>query len=81
MMHLTQSLRPSRYCFVKDILEEDFEEIYNRLEESGILIFEVLNMLSACTVIFDELGYTEENEDNRFLRYAITGVIEEYLSV
>ena len=36
-------------------------------------------MIAYCQSVFDDLNFSEENEENRFLRYAITGVIKEYL--
>jgi predicted AAA+ superfamily ATPase len=36
-------------------------------------------MKKYCQSVFDDLNFSEENEDNRFLRYAITGVLKEYL--
>jgi hypothetical protein len=37
-------------------------------------------MITACEEVFDELKFAEAAEDNRFLRYAITGAIYEYLN-
>jgi hypothetical protein len=80
MNFLTEDLRPSRYNYVLNILESDFEIRYNHLIETGLLIYEVSNMIKYCQSVFDDLNFSEENEDNRFLRYAITGVINEYLN-
>jgi hypothetical protein len=36
-------------------------------------------MINYCNSIFDDLRFVEENEDNQFIRYAITGAVSEYL--
>ena len=79
MKELTEDLRPSRYNYILNILELEFEDRYNQFSESGLLLFEISNMIKHCNPVFDDLNFSEENEDNRFLRYAITGVIKEYL--
>ena len=76
---LTRDLRPSKYNYIRRIVDEEFEETNNQLIESGLLQFEVINMIAYCQSVFDDLNFSEENEENRFLRYAITGVIKEYL--
>lgn len=76
---LTQDLRPSKYNYICNILEEEFQVTYQELQESRILKFEVVNLVNKCKPVFDALLFTEENEDNRQLRYAITGTISEHL--
>lgn len=79
MTQLTEDLRPSRYGYIQQLLESEFEDKYNHFTESGLLLFEISNMIKHCNPVFDDLNFSEANEDNRFLRYAITGVIKEYL--
>ena len=67
-----------RYDYLQDVLEEDFEETHLTFHVSGILVYELLNLLAACAHLFDEFGFPE-NEDGRLLRYAVTGTIAEYL--
>jgi len=78
MNFLTQDLKPSRYNYIHNLLETEFEIKYNQIIESGLLLYEVSNMIKYCQSVFGDLNFSEENEDNRFLRYAITGVIKEY---
>ncbi len=80
MEELTKAYRPSRYNYIVNILEEDFEFAYQQWQKSGILLHEVINLINYCIPVFDSLGFTEENEDNRQLRYAIAGTIDKYLS-
>lgn len=78
MSVLIEDLKPSRYNYILHILESEFEEQYNQFTASGLLLFEISNMIKHCNPVFDDLNFSEENEDNRFLKYAITGVIKEY---
>jgi hypothetical protein len=80
MGFLTEDLKPSRYNYILNILESEFEKKYNQFIESGIVLCEVCNIIKCCQPVFDDLNFSEENEDNRFLRYAITGVLGEYLN-
>jgi hypothetical protein len=80
-MNPLKSLEPDdreRYDYLLLVLEEEFEETHLGFHISGILIYEVLNLLSACTHLFEEFGFPE-SEDSRLLRYAVTGTISEYL--
>jgi len=80
MEELTKPLRPSRYNYLKEILEEDFPTVYERFRQHGILTTELINLVTACDEVFDELNFSEENEDDRYLRYAIIGAVHEYLN-
>jgi hypothetical protein len=79
MEALTRELRPSKYNYVKEILETEFEENYKRYLEIGVLTYELVNILEACFQAFELIPLTDENEDDRQLRYLITGVTAEYL--
>ena len=76
---LTQDLRPSKYNYIINLLQEEFESTYNQLQESGTLKFEVINLINQCQSVFEDLNFSDENEDNQFLRYAILGTMSEYL--
>lgn len=76
---LTRELRPSRYNYIINLLEQEFEQEYKLLQQSGLLQHEAVNMISYCDSVFNDLKFSEENEDNRFIRYAICGAISEYL--
>lgn len=78
MDELTKELRPSKFNYLIFILEEEFEADYYRLKESGLLTYEVINLIEICTPVFDALSFTVENENNRHLRYSITGAVKEY---
>lgn len=76
---MTKDLRPSRYNYILNILETEFEKDNDQLVQSGLLQHEAINMISYCNSTFDDLRFAEENEDNQFIRYAITGAVSEYL--
>lgn len=78
MDELTKDIRPSKFNYLISVLEEEFEPDYYRLKESGILTYEIINLIEVCRPVFNALGFTEERESDRHLRYAITGVIKEY---
>jgi len=77
---LTKDLRPSRFNYICNALEDDFENTFHQLQKSGTLRLEIVNMITECNPVFEQIGFTEENENSRALRYAITGTISEYLS-
>jgi hypothetical protein len=79
MNDLTQDLRPSKFNYIRNILEEEFESSYQQFLGSGILQFEVINILHHCKKVFDTIAFTEDSEDSRELRYIITGSISDYL--
>lgn len=76
---MTKDLRPSRYNYILNIVETEFEIAYKQLLQSGLLQHEIINMINHCNSTFDDLVFVEENEDNKFIRYAISGVVSEYL--
>lgn len=80
MEELVKPLLPSRFNYLKEILQDEFLNYYTRLEQAGILRTELVNMVAACDPVFDELHFSVANEDDRFLRYAITGAMYEYLT-
>ncbi|MBS1526061.1 MAG: DUF1896 family protein [Bacteroidetes bacterium] len=79
MQRLTEDLLPSRYLYLKELLEEDFAASYASFRRIGVLTYELVNMVEYCRPVFDGWGFSVENEDNRQLRYAITGAMDEYL--
>lgn len=76
---LTKDLRPSKFNYLLMVLEEDFERDYQQFREAGILTYETINLIAACNSVFEALGFTTDNEDDKQLRYAITGIVKEYL--
>ncbi len=77
---LTKELRPSRFLYIRSVLEEEFVRDYERPRDTGTLTYEILNMMEACKGIFDELQFSSENEDARHIRYAVIGQVHDYLN-
>lgn len=78
---MTQDLKPSKYNYIHNIIKEEFEDAYLRFVASGVLRYEVINLINYCRSVFKDLNFSKENEDNRFTHYAIAGMIGEYLQV
>jgi hypothetical protein len=76
---LTRDLRPSRFNYMRELLEAEFERDYRRMLSSGILTYELINLIGACEPIFEVFTFGEENEDSSELKHAVTGMIAEYL--
>lgn len=79
MNGMTADLRPSKFNYIKDIIEDEFPKDFQRLHDSGVLIFEVINMIASAKDVFDKIPLTEENEDDSMLRSTVIGVISDYL--
>jgi len=80
MEELTSDLRPSRFEFVRNLLEEEFEQDYQRMLQCGILSYEVINLIGACEPIFMIYGVDDDAAIRDELRAAVTGMISEYVS-
>ena len=76
---LTLELRPSKFNYIRDILKEKFPASYNEFQASGILKFEIINLIMHCQSVFEDLNFSAENQGNQFIRCAITGSIRYYL--
>lgn len=81
MEQMIEGLRPSKFLFIKRILEEEFPTAYLALQQSYMLNYELLNILECCQEIFEKFGFKSENGIQRTLRYAIMGEINHYLSL
>lgn len=80
LQQLTSDLKPSLYNYILALLEEEFEQTYNSLVSDGLLQTEAINMLIYSQSAFDDLVFEEANVENRFIKYAITGLIKDYLA-
>jgi hypothetical protein len=77
---MTADLRPSKFNYIQLLLEEEFSEAYNSMNAAGVLTYELINMVHACTPVFEAFAFSEANEDSRFLRYAIIAEVHGYLN-
>lgn len=79
MEELTKDLLPSKFNFIHNILENEFTQDFQRLNESGSVIYEIVNMISESETVFETLGFMQDIEQDRMLRYAIAGTIRQYM--
>ena len=79
MAELTKDLRSSKFSYIHSILEVEFELDFQRIKESGLLTYEIMNLISESETVFETLGFTQDNEQDRMLRYAIAGTIRQYM--
>ncbi len=79
MKFFRTDLHPSRFRYVSDLLETEFTDVYERMLESGTLNYELVNMVSACHSLFEEMPLIEDM-DNPHLDHAVAGVIIDYLN-
>lgn len=77
---MTDELKPSRYQYIRSVIEEEFNRDYERMKENGTLTYEVVNLIETCKGIFSDFDFNSENEANRHLRYAIIGQVHDYLA-
>lgn len=76
---LTADLRPSRFNYLKSLLEEEFAASFSRFAEMGVLTYELTNLVAHCWSVFEQYNFSESNEENRHLRYAVTAAVDDYL--
>ncbi|MCX2429912.1 hypothetical protein [Pedobacter sp. GR22-10] len=77
---MTAVLKPSRYNYLLELLETEFQQDFEKFREIGVLRYEVLNLMECCSETFEVFDFSEANEGNRFLRYAVIGKVHEYLN-
>jgi hypothetical protein len=79
MEALTKDMPPSRFNYLSSILHEEFEAEYYAWLKSGILTYEIINILQEAVPVFEHFGFGEQIENDRPLRYAIIGTVRQYL--
>jgi hypothetical protein len=77
---MTVPLRPSKFNYLKELLETEFPESFTRFKISGVLTYECINLMETCADIFETFSFNESNEDDRLLRYAVIARIHDYLN-
>lgn len=76
---LTKDLRPSKYNYLKEVFEAEFEDTYQKFRDGGVLTYEIVNMIQACEPVFAALHFSEDTTEDKHIRYAVIGTIKEYL--
>lgn len=74
----TTDLQPSRFRYIRDLLEMEFTDAYEQMLVAGTLHYELVNMVSACHGLFKEMPLNEDIQ-NPMLDHVVAGVINDYL--
>src|SRR5436190_1903010 len=57
---MTVDLKPSKFHYMRDLLEDQFTEDFDRLLASGELRFEVIQMIGLCQHLFEAMPLRED---------------------
>ncbi len=75
---MTADLKPSKFRYLRNLFEAEFSDDYDRMMKAGTLTYELVNMVSACHTVFEDMPLIEEME-NPHLDHAVAGIISDYL--
>lgn len=76
---MTADLRPSRFQYLKNVLQEEFPEAFELYTEKGKLTYELVNIMEKCNEVFHSFGFSESTMDNHQMRHAVIIAIHNYL--
>lgn len=76
---LVANMRPYRFNYLWNVLEQEFRPFFKNWEQDGILTYELINLQQYCKDTFDALDFTMDDAYEDQVYNAITGMIEEYL--
>jgi len=77
---LTYDLKPSKYNYIHQLLQEEFAEQFNTWRENGTLTYEIINLITIAQPVFTHFNFSEETKDSKELYYTITGAVSEYIT-
>ena len=77
---MTVELKPSKFHYMRDLLEDQFVEDFNRFLASGELRYELIELIGLCNPFFEAMPLQEDIHENRQLDHAVKGVISQYLA-
>lgn len=75
---MTAELKPSKFLYLRSVIEEEFPDEYKAMRENGKVTHEVIKLITACSEVFESFGFTKDNEDNSQLRHALIVAIHDY---
>lgn len=81
LLEMTKDLRPSKFNYIKDVIEHDFVDQFHKFREAGVLTYECINMIEACNDLFTNFDFREGNTVDNRLRHAIIARLHDYLSI
>ncbi|HWV72862.1 MAG TPA: hypothetical protein VN040_14135 [Pseudosphingobacterium sp.] len=77
---MTKELRPSRYNYICNLLEQQYRYVYYSHRESGNLTYLAVSLVEHCRDTFNELGFSEKNQKEQSIHAAILEKVGEYLA-
>lgn len=78
---MSVDLRPSKYNYIEQLIEEEFETAYRYFEQDENLTYEIINIINLAVPVFETFSFNEGNENDRSLRYEVISMIREYLEI
>jgi hypothetical protein len=78
---MTGDLCPSKYNYLEGVLRENFSAHYEWFKKSGILKYELVNLVEYCRAVFEDRHFGEGKEEDLLLLYSIRGTINKYLEL
>ena len=73
-----RELLSSRFDYIETVFEQDFEEVYYRLKNSGTLHYELLNLVTVCKPVMEKLKFPCHEKEG-VLRAAVSKLISGFL--
>jgi len=76
---MTVDLKPSKFHYMRDLLEDQFPEDFDQLLASGELRFAIIQMIGLCNHLFESNPLREDIDENAQLDHAVKAVMTDYL--
>jgi len=77
---LTKDLKPSRFHYIKQLLQKDFYTHYLVFQEKGTLTYEVIALIELCAEAFDAIKFSNTSQNSPRLYKVIKLITDKYLS-
>ena len=77
---LTKDLKPSRFHYIKQLLQKDFYTQYLVFQEKGTLTYEVITLIELCAEAFDAIKFSNTSQNSPRLYKVIKLITDKYLS-
>lgn len=72
---MVTDLKPSKFRFVKDLIERKFKKKDDQLTEAGVLTYEIINIIENHDHLFEKHGFNDREGDNIQLESEFTAVL------
>ncbi|CAL1519140.1 hypothetical protein [Chitinophaga sp. MM2321] len=76
---IAKPLGPSKYQYLKAVLQEEFPKEFQQYEDAGVLKFELTKMILVCLPAFEAFDFSLEKLDDHFMRHMIIAELHDYL--